>query len=74
MTKKTEITKSEYYQLMGLAVLAETYTEALKAIEKSVIDITGEETIVYGGGHSGDFIYNMDVEDLLKKLDLKVEK
>lgn len=74
MTKKTEITKSEYYQLMGLAVLAGTYNEALKSIEKVVIDITGEETTVYGGCYSGDFIYNTDVDDLLKKLDLKVEK
>lgn len=74
-TTKTTIRQSDYYALEGLAHLAKKHQEYGKKLEQSVIDITGEKTEVWNGGHSGDFCYgDMSVKELLDKLDLKVKK
>lgn len=76
MDKKT-ITKQQYLALHGLSVLASSYNEKLREIEQQVIDITGEDTKVYQGGHCGDFTYGENesygVDGLLDRLKLTVE-
>ena len=65
------ITQEQEYQLIGLKLLARTHNQALEAITRAVLKITGE---VDRHGHSSDFTWDdgMDVEDLLTKLDIAV--
>lgn len=67
---KTEITKLEYWQIIGLLTIAAQHNEALKEIEKSLRKVTGEESEF---GHCGDAIYcDYSADELIKKLKLKV--
>ena len=71
--KKTTITKSEYLQLQGLAVLAKRHIAMQKQIETEI------ESIVDGdhGGHVSDCLWGYDappdIDDLLKRIEISVE-
>jgi hypothetical protein len=68
---KSTITKNEYYQLIGLLKLGQSYNAKCLDIEKAMSEIVGEKEKF--GGHCGDAIYsNYSVDELLDKLNLKV--
>lgn len=74
-TKKKSITTEEYYQLEGLMIIAKQHNDALKVLEQATIDITGENTEVWGGGHCGDAVYSdMDAKLLLRRLGLEIQE
>jgi hypothetical protein len=69
---KTQITRSEYQQLLGLFVLAKRHQTALAEILNAVVEITGEGR---DDGHCSDQVYGSDdpnVDALLKKLGITV--
>jgi len=75
------ITRSEFYQLAGLLVLAKRHEDALKELEKAALEITQEVDLTtgkriesWGGGHTGDSIYGGEhsAEGLLKVLGLEI--
>lgn len=68
---KTEITKTEYWQIIGSLTVAAQHNEALREIEKALINITGEESEF---GHSSDAIYcDYTADELIKKLNIKIK-
>jgi hypothetical protein len=70
---KTEITKEEYLQLVGLLTLARQHKKMVDEIEEAMKQVIGEEADY---GHCGDAIWENDgtytANDLLKKLKIKV--
>lgn len=69
------ITSLEKLQLIGLFVLHEKAEAHRLAIEKSVADIVGEKSEDgYYHGHVSDSLFDKStVEDMLEKLEIKVE-
>ncbi len=68
-THKTEVTHTEYLQIMGLLVLAKQHNDAMQSIGVALQNLTGELEI---DGHSFDAMYcGYTADELLKKLDLK---
>lgn len=74
-TTKTELSREEYYQLLGLRVIADRHLAALKVIEQAAVSITGEKTDdgAAGGTLTADYLWaSRDLDDLLRVLKLKV--
>jgi hypothetical protein len=68
------ITSLEKLQLLGLFVLHDRAEAHRLSIEKSVADIVGEEGEDGYHGHVSDSLFNKSsVEDMLRKLEIKVE-
>lgn len=68
------ITSLEKLQLLGLFVLHDRAEDHRRAIEKSVADIVGEEgEDGYYGLVSDSLFDKSSVEDMLNKLEIKVE-
>lgn len=69
MTQRT-ISRSEYFQLIGLLTLAKKHNETLKDIERAALAITKE---VDDLGHTADAVYgNRSPDELLALLDITV--
>lgn len=69
-TDKTEISKSEYLQLVGLLTLASQHERAMEDIRTAALQITGETDDC---GHTCDAIWNgYSADELLGKLGIKV--
>jgi hypothetical protein len=68
---KTQITKAEYYQVVGLLVLARKHDEVMRDIAESVRAIVGEDDDM---GHAYDACWDtsIDADDLLRKLKIEV--
>ena len=77
-TNKTEITKNEYYQLMGLRAVADRLWLMIKEIEITAQQITDEvdgdgKPDIYG--HTGDYLSgSRDLDELLSILEIKVNE
>lgn len=70
-TPITSISRDQYYQLVGLRLVAQQHTDALEAIKKAVVSITQETEGDWG--HSSDFLYeDYGVDGLLSRLNLTV--
>lgn len=70
-TSKKSISKAEYHQLHGLAIIAKRHWDALKEIDQAARSITGEQGDM---GHTYDMMgQSRDVDDGLKILGIKVE-
>jgi hypothetical protein len=68
---KKQISKNEYYELMGLLSLAVTYNEKLLDLAEACRHITQEEDEF---GHSSDAVYSdYSADDLLERLHIVVE-
>lgn len=68
---KNTITKNEYYQLIGLLKLGQTYAQKCLDIEKAMNELVGEKEKF--SGHCGDAIYSdYSVDELLDKLSIKI--
>lgn len=74
MTPRTPIstiTREQYYQLLGLVLIAKQHNDALEGVTKAVRSIT-QETDEYG--HSSDVLYSdYGVDGLLERLKITVE-
>lgn len=69
-TDKTEISKSEYLQLVVLLTLAERHRKMVEDIQAAAMEITGETDDC---GHTCDAVWNdYSADDLLGKLSIKV--
>lgn len=75
LSNRSQIGKSEYYQLLGLRTIADRLNDQLSHIEAAALAITeeverdGTKYRVNGGGHTGDFIYgSRDLDELLRLL------
>jgi hypothetical protein len=72
-TSKTSISYSDFLKITGLLVVGIEAYKQCEAVEAALKEITGEDP--NGFGHSGDAIYGgYSAKELLKKLDIKVEK
>ncbi len=67
------ITKEQYYQLIGVVVLAKSYLDKINDLEKAALNITQE---VYDiGGHTSDIVWgSRDLDEGLKIMGVKVNK
>lgn len=81
-SKRDTVSRSEFYQLTGLLVLAEGHEKALREIEKAALAITqeidpttGEVYEVWGGGHTGDSVYGAakSAGELLNVLGVEID-
>jgi hypothetical protein len=79
LSSKTEISRGEYQQLLGIALLAQKYNDALADLQEVALEITGELDRAgvpekkHGGGHVCDWIYgSRSTDELLDLLSLKV--
>lgn len=72
---KTEITKNEYIQLEGIAILARQKDKELREMVYAMAEIIGEELEEDGYGHSFDFIYGTydSVKKFLSMRDIKIK-
>lgn len=70
---KKEITASEYYQILGLMLLAKKANEQLKQIEISIAEIVNYPLDEYMGyGHISDqVVSNCDADELLRLLNIE---
>lgn len=75
---KKQITKSEYYSLIGLLTLARQHTQATEDITDAVMKVIGETDI---WGHASDTVWSTETgaadkqaDSLLKKLSIKVKE
>lgn len=67
---KESISTPEYYQVMGLLMLAKQHVASLADIEKALRSITGDVT---EHGHCGDACYgDYTADHLLDLLDIRV--
>lgn len=73
-----EITKAEYWSIVGLLALARTLTRQVQGIEEALREITGEDDNL---GHCGDAAWGFDDAEpekaakvLLKKIGVAVKK
>jgi hypothetical protein len=73
-TDKTEISRNEYLQLVGLLVLAKRHNDALDEIVRAAAEITGESDEYGGFGLTGDVAYghDPDADALLRHLEITV--
>lgn len=73
-TDKTNITRTEYLQLLGLMELARRTMEQAKAIIGAAAAIVGDKNDDLG--HTADECYssNPSADGLLKRLDITVEE
>ena len=72
-TKRQLITKNEYYQLLGLLLIAQNHNKAIQEVLTAMLSITKEEAQF---GHTADTVWDIDgtIDELLEKLQLKVEE
>lgn len=72
------ISKSQYYQLMGIRALAEKYLSLLNDVSNLAVEIVGEidsEGKKEEYGHANDFVYgSRELDSLLEVLGLVVEE
>jgi hypothetical protein len=78
VSNKTSITKSEYFQLIGLREMARRYWQIINDLDRAGQEITGEVD-EYGKpalfDHTSDYLAgSRDIDELLKILKLKVLK
>lgn len=66
-----QITRGQYYQLIGLRTVTDHLEAQLKHIAKAARSITGEEDEI---GHTNDFIYGggRELDELLDLLRIEV--
>lgn len=67
------MSKSEYYQVVGLLVLAKRKKDEMEEIVKALMELTGE---LVDYGRCSDFAWggNTNADDLLRKLNLTVKE
>lgn len=69
---KISISKSQYYELTGLILLATKHSERITEIIQAMRKITGEED---ESGHCSDAIYApYTVDELIRRLRIKVRE
>jgi hypothetical protein len=73
-TDKTEISRSEYLQLVGLLTLAKRHTAALRDLERAAAEITGDREEYGSFGLTSDVLYqdDPDADDLLRRCGITV--
>jgi hypothetical protein len=65
-----QITRGQYYQLIGLRAVADHHEAQLKHIVRAAYSITGEWDTI---GHTNDFVYgSRELDELLKLLEIEV--
>lgn len=65
-----QITRGQYYQLVGLRTVADHLEAQLKHIAKAAQAVTGEEDDI---GHTHDFIFgSRELDDLVELLKIEV--
>ena len=76
-----QITKLQYYQLIGLQKLAQDFDKRIKDLQDAVVSIVEEKDrdgyaiACAGDGWSGEFIYSPDsksVDEFLRLLEIEV--
>lgn len=69
-TEKTEISKEEYYMLIGLMAVGSEHIRAVKVVENAIAKILGEKD---ENGWAGQAAYgDYQAADILKKVGIKV--
>lgn len=73
MSKKTEITRSEYLQLVGLVMLARKHDEIVRDCNRAAEEIVDEEQ--FGCGHISDACEaTTTIDDALRLMGITVKE